>query len=85
MVSKNLIVTKPKRNDRTYTDTSIQFIRTANQYVSAITVAWEDHQVNGKSLMGILTANLERGMALTITADGTDEQEALAVLAKLLA
>ena len=40
--------------------------------------------VNAKSLMGVLSADLRDGQAVTILAEGPDEAQAVCTLSKLL-
>ncbi len=43
----------------------------------------EDRKVNAKSLLGVLSLGIAQGMTITLLADGSDEDEALAGLADL--
>lgn len=61
-----------------------QFIQTANSFSSRITVSFGKNNVNAKSLLGLLSMELQQGSALTISADGKDAAEALAALAGIL-
>jgi len=40
--------------------------------------------MDGKSIMGILLLAAARGMTITISADGADEQDAIAALCQLV-
>ena len=40
--------------------------------------------MDGKSIMGLLLLSAARGTAITISADGADEQEAIAALCALV-
>ena len=60
------------------------FIQKANSYNSSIWVEKEDRRVNAKSLLGVLSLGIVKGMTITLIADGTDEEEALAGLTDLI-
>lgn len=60
------------------------FIQKANSYKSSIWVEKEDRRVNAKSLLGVLSLGITKGMTITLIADGVDEQEALDGLAALI-
>ena len=60
------------------------FIQKANSYRSSIWVENEDRRVNAKSLLGVLSLGIVKGMTVTLIADGPDEADALAGLADLI-
>ena len=60
------------------------FIQKANEFKSSIWVEKEERKVNAKSLLGVLSLGVVKGTALTITADGADEVEAIDTLAALI-
>lgn len=53
------------------------FIQKANSYKSSIWIEREDHKVNAKSLLGVLSLGIVKDMTVTIIADGADEEEAV--------
>ncbi len=60
------------------------FIQKANSYKSSILVEKGDRRLNPKSLLGVLSLAVTKGMEITLLADGTDENSALAGLSDLL-
>ena len=60
------------------------FIQKANEFKSSIWVEKEERRVNGKSLLGVLSLGIMGGTQIRIIAGGTDEQEAVDALAKLV-
>ncbi len=60
------------------------FIQKADSYRSSIWVEREDRRVNAKSLLGVLSLGIVKGMTITLIADGSDEQDALDGLAALV-
>ena len=60
------------------------FIQKANEFKSSIWVEKEDRRVNAKSLLGVLSLGIVKGTAITLIADGPDEEEAISTLAELI-
>ena len=60
------------------------FIQKANEFKSSIWVEKEERRVNAKSLLGVLSLGIVKGTAVTLIADGADEDEAIATLAELI-
>ena len=53
------------------------FIQKANSFKSSIWIEKDDRKVNAKSLLGVLSLGISKGMVVTLVADGQDENEAL--------
>ncbi|MCR4652653.1 MAG: HPr family phosphocarrier protein [Eubacterium sp.] len=53
-------------------------VQVASQYQSVIKLESGTKEVNAKSIMGMMTLGLDNGESVTITADGPDEDEAMA-------
>ena len=60
------------------------FIQKANEFKSLITIAKEERKVNAKSLLGVLSLGITKGTTITVSAEGSDEQEALDALEALV-
>ncbi len=60
------------------------FIQKANSYKASIWVEKDDRRVNAKSLLGVLSLGIIKGMSVTLIADGADENEALDGLTELI-
>ena len=60
------------------------FIQKVNSYKSSVWLENEDRRVNAKSLLGVLSMGIVKGMTVTLIADGPDEAEALEGLAALI-
>lgn len=58
-------------------------VQTANKFSSNIYFEKDSEQVNGKSIMGIITLGATYNTGLKIIADGKDETEAVEALAGL--
>lgn len=61
------------------------FIQEANKFKSTIWVEKDERRVNAKSLLGVLSLGVVKDMTITIIADGSDENDALDALEKLVA
>ena len=60
------------------------FIQKANSYKSSIWIEKEDRKINAKSLLGVLSLGIAKGMTVTIIADGQDEADAVNGLSDLI-
>ncbi|MBQ8414338.1 MAG: HPr family phosphocarrier protein [Clostridia bacterium] len=60
------------------------FVQKANSYKSSIWIEKEDCRVNAKSLLGVLSLGISKGTAITLIADGVDENDAVDGLAELI-
>ena len=60
------------------------FIQKANSYRCSIWVEKDDRRVNAKSLLGVLSLGIVKGMTITLIADGNDAEDAIEGLATLI-
>jgi phosphocarrier protein len=60
------------------------FIQKANEYKSSIWVEKDERKVNAKSLLGVLSLGITKGMTISIIAEGSDEEEAVSELVALV-
>lgn len=60
------------------------FIQKANEYKSSIWVEKDERRVNAKSLLGVLSLGIMGGNDIKVIAGGSDEQEAVEALVKLV-
>lgn len=61
-----------------------QLVQVANRYRSEVQVEKDGMEVNGKSIMGVLTLAAARGAQITVSVDGDDADGALIALAKII-
>ena len=59
-------------------------VQVASQYGSEIYVESDNKKVNAKSIMGMMTLSLYSGDTVTVSANGADEEEAIANIEKFL-
>ena len=62
-----------------------EFVKLASKFESSISVSKDGMDVNGKSIMGVMTLAAERGSLLTVRAEGVDAEKAIAALERLVA
>ncbi|HEU4723750.1 MAG TPA: HPr family phosphocarrier protein [Candidatus Eisenbacteria bacterium] len=60
------------------------FVKEAAKYASHITLARDELEVNGKSILGVMMLAAERGAELLLRAEGADETQALAALVQVV-
>jgi phosphocarrier protein HPr len=61
-----------------------KFVHLAGRFQSRVVVAKQGREMDGKSIMGLLLLAAARGTAITIAADGDDEQAAVSALTSLV-
>ena len=60
------------------------FIQKASSYKCSVYVEKDDRRVNAKSLLGVLSLGIAKGMTVKLIADGSDEKDALDGLEALI-
>ncbi len=60
------------------------FIQKANCYKCTIHIEKDDRKINAKSLLGVLSLGIAKGMTVKLIADGQDEDMALDGLVSLV-
>lgn len=81
MTSRKIIVDHPyglHARPATY------FIQKANEFKSNIDILRDGRRVNAKSLLGVLSLGVVKGMEINIVANGTDEEAAVDALCELI-
>jgi phosphocarrier protein len=63
---------------------AVKFVQLASRYKSEIKVIKDGNDVNGKSIMGLLTLVAAFGMEIVIVAEGPDAEAAAAALGALV-
>jgi phosphocarrier protein len=61
-----------------------KFVHLAARFDAKVKVARDRREMDGKSIMGILLLAAARGSTITISADGTDERDAVDALVALV-
>ncbi|MBN1326980.1 MAG: HPr family phosphocarrier protein [Candidatus Cloacimonetes bacterium] len=60
-------------------------VKAASKYRSDFRIRMEDMEINGKSIMGVMTLAAEFGSNLELIADGVDEEYLINEIAELFA
>lgn len=81
MVKKDVVITN---NIGLHARPATFFIQKANTYKSSIWIEKDDRKVNAKSLLGVLSMGIAKGMTVTLVADGQDENSAIDGLVALI-
>lgn len=61
-----------------------QLVQTANRYRAEVHVEKDGAEVNGKSIMGVLTLAAAKGTEILVWCEGEDAEAALAALATVI-
>lgn len=59
-------------------------VQVSNKFKAKIFLEKDGMQVNGKSILGILTLACPKGSSLVVSAEGTDEDKALEEIGRLI-
>ena len=59
-------------------------VQVASQYDSSIYLEYNEKRVNAKSIMGMMTLVLTAGDSVTVSADGSDENDAVDAIVSYL-
>ena len=81
MVKKEVTVTN---NIGLHARPATFFIQKANTYKCSVWVEKDERKVNAKSLLGVLSLGIAKGMTITLIADGQDEVGAIDGLVELI-
>lgn len=60
------------------------FVKVASRYESSIFVEVEDKKINAKSIMGMMSLGLSAGEEVVVSAEGSDESDAILNIEKYL-
>ncbi len=60
------------------------FVQAANRFIADVFLEKDDKKVNAKSIMGIMSLAISKGATVTLSAEGSDEEEAVESLVKFI-
>ncbi len=66
-----------------HTRPASMIVRTASQFQSDFFIQKDGYEINGKSIIGVMTLAAEQGARLTLMLEGRDENEAADALVDL--
>ncbi|MCB0718267.1 MAG: HPr family phosphocarrier protein [Bacteroidetes bacterium] len=80
MISRTVTVTN---RAGIHTRPASMIVRTASKFKADFFIEKDGYEINGKSIIGVMTLAAEQGAELVLVMDGEDEQEALDALVGL--
>lgn len=66
-----------------HTRPASMLVRTASQFESEVYLQRDNYEINGKSVIGVMTLAAEQGATLTLIVNGEDEDDAAAAITEL--
>jgi phosphocarrier protein HPr len=63
---------------------AVKFVNLANRFVSSVKVLKDGNEIDGKSILGILTLAATQGSEIRLVVSGKDEKNAAAALSGLI-
>ena len=60
------------------------FVQKANEFKSSVWLESENRRMNAKSLLGIMSLGIVTGAVVTLSAEGTDAEDAVNALEQML-
>ncbi len=81
MVSRSVVIANPLG---LHARAAARFVNVAGIFASTVRVSRDRRVIDGKSILGLLLLAARKGMTITITAEGSDEDAALGALAALV-
>lgn len=63
---------------------AVKFVNVANRFVSTVKIEKDSNEIDGKSILGILTLAAIQGSEIILKISGKDENKALKALAALI-
>lgn len=63
---------------------AVKFVNMANRFSSSVRIEKDGNEINGKSILGILTLAAVQGSQITLKVSGLDEIRALKALVELI-
>lgn len=81
VLEKEIVV---KNSQGLHARPAAMFVQIVSRYDSNVTIIKDGEEVNGKSIMGILTLGVQQGTVIKLIVNGEDAQEVLDELEQLL-
>lgn len=81
MISRDVVITNASG---LHARPATFFIQKATSYHASIWLEKDERRVNAKSLLGVLSLGIAKGMTVTLIADGQDENAAINGLVELI-
>lgn len=66
-----------------HTRPASMLVKTASQFESEVYLRRDNYEINGKSVIGVMTLAAEQGATLTLVVEGEDEEAAAEAITEL--
>ncbi len=63
---------------------AVKFVNVANRFASRVKIVKDGAEIDGKSILGILTLAATQGSSITLKVSGRDERRAIEALTRLV-
>ncbi|MCK5571118.1 MAG: HPr family phosphocarrier protein [Bacteroidetes bacterium] len=80
MIEKDITITN---SAGLHTRPAATLVKTAARFKAEFYIQKDDYEINGKSIIGVMTLAAEQGSTLKLRFDGPDENEAAAAITEL--
>ena len=81
MVEKKIVI---KNKLGLHARAAVKFVNLANRFRSSVKIEKDGNEIDGKSILGILTLAAVQGTQITLKVSGKDEKSALRALVALI-
>ncbi len=81
MVKKEVVI---KNKLGLHARAAVKFVNLANRYDSKVKIIKNETEIDGKSILGLLTLAATKGTSLVLEVSGKDEKEAAVALMRLI-
>lgn len=81
MIKKNMTITNKLG---LHARAAVKFVNLANRFVSSVRIEKDGNEIDGKSILGILTLAAVQGTQITLRVSGKDQEAALIALVDLI-
>jgi len=81
MVERTIII---KNKLGLHARAAVKFVNLANRFVAGVKIVKDGNEIDGKSILGILTLAATQGSDIRLVASGKDEEAALGALVELI-
>lgn len=81
MIEKKIVI---KNKLGLHARAAVKFVNLANRYSSSVKIVKDSNEVDGKSILGILTLAASQGTPIKLVVNGRDEAQAMKALCDLI-
>ncbi|MCR4409683.1 MAG: HPr family phosphocarrier protein [Candidatus Saccharicenans sp.] len=81
MIEKKIVI---KNKLGLHARAAVKFVNLANRYSASVKIIKDSNEVDGKSILGILTLAASQGTPIKLVVNGRDEAQAMKALCELI-